>query len=49
MLIGAFQHGLYTYDGKSITPFVTECDTYFRDYKLYKGILLCDSTFALGT
>jgi DNA-binding response OmpR family regulator/signal transduction histidine kinase len=51
LVIGTRSDGLYLYDGKRITPFPTELDTYFKEKKLSYGIRLSHSPgdFALTT
>ncbi|MFN3997521.1 ATP-binding protein [Algoriphagus sp.] len=48
-LVGGFSGGLYRFDGKSFIPFKTEVDDAFKFSRLYKGIVLPDKTYALGT
>ena len=41
--------GLYIYDGREIRPFKTQADSFFKEQQIYTGIMLTDSTFAIGT
>ena len=41
--------GLFKYDGKEIRPFKTKADNYLKEHQIYTGLMLKDSTFALGT
>jgi len=49
LLLGTFNHGLFRYDGKTFTPFVTDAEAYLRERTLYKGIVLPDGTFGFST
>jgi signal transduction histidine kinase len=48
-LIGTFNRGLFTWDGKQIQPFRTSSDSFLREGTVYTGVVLPDSCFALGT
>jgi ligand-binding sensor domain-containing protein len=48
-LLGLFYSGLYLFDGKIFTHFVSEADNLFRSATLYKGAQLTDSSYALST
>src|SRR5690606_22892794 len=48
-LIGTYDHGLFLYDGHRVVPFHTEIDKILSERKLLRGVVLSDSTFALGT
>ncbi len=49
-LLGMFYGGLYLFDGKTFRPFVTAADPIFKSGTiLYKGILLKNGNYALGT
>ena len=41
--------GLYIYDGVEIRPFKTQADSFFKEQQIYTGIMLTDSTVAIGT
>jgi ligand-binding sensor domain-containing protein len=41
--------GLYIYDGKKIRPLKTQADNYLKEQQIYTGLMLSDSTFAIGT
>jgi ligand-binding sensor domain-containing protein len=49
LLIGTRDHGLFLCNEKNITPFETETDSYLKKYKAYCGVLLSDSSYAIGT
>jgi signal transduction histidine kinase len=48
-LVGGFLGGLHHFDGNSFTPFKTEVDDALKFARLYKGMVLPDKTYALGT
>lgn len=49
ILIGTYEEGLFLWDGNLIQPFRTELDEFLQSNGLNRGILLSDSTYALGT
>ena len=49
ILIATSRHGLYLYDGSSMTPFPNEADAFLRENRLYSATLLRSGMFALGT
>lgn len=48
-LFGAFNSGLYLYNGSSFTHFSTDADSLLFNNTLYKGITLRDGSYALST
>ncbi|QHT66394.1 response regulator [Rhodocytophaga rosea] len=49
VLLATKTEGLFLYDGKQITPFITQADAYLKEKQIYTGTLLPDSLFAFGT
>ncbi len=47
-LVGAFDGGLFHYDGQNFIPFPTEIDSLLQERSLYKALALPDSTYALS-
>lgn len=48
-LVGTLNQGLFLYDGLKATPFISGVNSLLKENKIYCGVLLNDSTFALGT
>lgn len=49
LLIGTRYQGMFTYDGKTLTPFKTPADQYLQDNILASGCKLADDLYAIGT
>lgn len=50
ILIGSLRRGLFIYDGSGFEKFKNDADNYLIENRLYyRGALLIDGTFALGT
>ncbi len=48
-LVGTLRLGLFRWDGKNFTPFVTEVDEHLKQKRLYRGARLADGRLALIT
>ena len=49
LLLATKKNGLFLYDGSNIFQFKTDNDQYLKENHIYCGILLTDSSYALGT
>ena len=48
-LVGTLRLGLFRWDGKNFTPFVTEVDEHLKQKRLYRGARLADGRLVLTT
>lgn len=48
-LLGTLAHGLFVYDGRTITPFPTAAETFLREQQLYHATVLPEGFIALAT
>lgn len=48
-LICTLEHGLFLYDGKKSTPFVSEANAFLQANRLYKAVKLRNGNFAFAT
>ncbi len=49
ILLGTREKGLYIFDGKGVTKFKTEVDSFLSTHRLYNGLNMPDGSFAFTT
>jgi signal transduction histidine kinase/CheY-like chemotaxis protein len=49
LLVSTRRNGLFLYDGAAVTPFRTDVDPELKTGQVYRGMVLADGSFALGT
>jgi signal transduction histidine kinase/CheY-like chemotaxis protein len=49
LLVTTRRNGVFLYDGTALTPFRTDVDAELATGQIYRGMVLADGTFALGT